>query len=233
MANRVLELLSSIYNRAVEWGYRGSNPAHGINPFRETKRDRFIRADELPRLFTALSEDTSEDFKHFVLLSLLTGARRNNVLAMRWEDVDLTAATWRIPRTKNDEPQVVALVPEAVGVLRDRVPKEEGHVFPAPSKVGHMTPPKKRWRALLKRAEVADLRIHDLRRSLGSWQAITGASLAIIGKSLGHKSADATMIYARLSLDPVRASLATATSAMLEAAGVKKPAKVTNLKGRA
>jgi integrase len=230
MANRVVELLSSIYNRAIEAGYRGINPAIGVKPFKETKRDRFIQADELPRFFTALAADTSEDFKHFVLLSLLTGARRNNVLAMRWQDVALPAATWRIPQTKNDEPQVAALVPEAVEILRERKPQDAGYVFPAPSATGYATPPKKRWRALLTRAKVADLRIHDLRRSLGSWQAISGASLAIIGKSLGHKSADATMIYARLSLDPVRASLNTATSAMLEAAGVKKLAKVVKLR---
>jgi integrase len=152
------------------------------------------------------------------------------VLAMRWQDVNLQAATWRIPETKNDEPQVVALVPEAIEVLRERKPQRDGYVFSAPSKTGYMTPPKKRWRALLKRAELKDLRVHDLRRSLGSWQAISGASLAIIGKSLGHKSPDATMIYARLHLDPVRVSVATATSAMLEAAGVKKPAKVLPMK---
>ncbi len=232
MANRVVELASSIFNRAIEGGYRGANPCHGIKPFKETKRDRFIRGDELPRFFVALAEDTSDDFKHFVLFSLLTGARRNNVLAMRWQDVDLHATTWRIPQTKNDDPQVVALVPEAVEILRERKPKDSGYVFPAASKAGHITPPKKRWADLIARAKLADLHIHDLRRSLGSWQAISGASLAIIGKSLGHKSADATMIYARLSLDPVRASLDTATTAMLTAAGVKKSAEVTPLKRR-
>jgi integrase len=233
MANRVVELLSSIYNRAIEAGYRGSNPAIGVKPFKETKRKRFIGEqdpDELPRFFKALAADTSEDFKHFVLLSLLTGARRNNVLSMRWQDVNLSAAKWDIPDTKSNEPQLVALVPEAVEILRERKPQDAGYVFPAPSATGYATPPKKRWRALLTRAKVADLRVHDLRRSLGSWQAISGASLAIIGKSLGHKSADATMIYARLSLDPVRASLNTATSAMLEAAGVKKPGKVVKLR---
>lgn len=231
-ANRLVEFGSSIYNRAIEWGYPGQNPFEGIEPFKETRRDRFIQADELPRFFTALALDTSEDFKHFVLLSLLTGARRTNVLAMRWEDVDLKAATWRIAQTKNDEPRVVALVPKAVEVLHTRKPQDAGYVFPAPSKTGYMTPPKKRWRALLKRAQLSDLRVHDLRRSLGSWQAINGASLATIGKSLGHKSADATMIYARLSLDPVRASLNAATTAMLEAAGVKKPAKLLALQRR-
>ncbi len=77
---------------------------------------------------------------------------------------------------------------------------------------------------------VADLHIHDLRRSLGSWQAITGASLPIIGKSLGHKSPDATMIYARLSLDPVRQSVNTATAAMMEAGGMKEKAEVIQFK---
>ena len=68
---------------------------------------------------------------------------------------------------------------------------------------------------------IQNLRIHDLRRTLGSWQAKTGASMAIIGKSLNHKSQQTTAIYARLDLDPVRQSVNTATAAMLDAAGVK------------
>jgi integrase len=75
-----------------------------------------------------------------------------------------------------------------------------------------------------------DLRIHDLRRTLGSWQAKTGASLSIIGKSLNHKTHQATAIYARLDLDPVRQSVNTATSAMLEAAGLKGGAQVVPIK---
>ncbi|MDO9600588.1 MAG: site-specific integrase [Azoarcus sp.] len=74
--------------------------------------------------------------------------------------------------------------------------------------------------------DMSDLRIHDLRRTLGSWQAKTGASLAIIGKSLNHKTHQATAIYARLDLDPVRQSVNAATSAMLEAAGMKPKAEV-------
>ena len=72
-------------------------------------------------------------------------------------------------------------------------------------------------------ARLEDIRIHDLRRTMGSWQARTGASLVIIGKSLGHKSQQATAVYARLDLDPVRAEMETATSAMM-AAGRQKPA---------
>jgi integrase len=234
LANRVVEIIGTIYARASEWGYTGINPAKDIRPFKEVKRDRFIQADELPAFFKALADDTSEDFKHFVLLCLLTGARRVNVLSAQWQEINLPSAVWRIPDTKNGDPVVVALVPEAVEILKARNPdgeKKTGFVFPADSKTGYLSPPAKRWQALLKRAGMADFRIHDLRRSLGSWQAISGASLAIIGKSLGHKSADATLIYARLSMDPVRASVNTATTAMLTAAGVKKTAQVKRIKG--
>ena len=229
LANRVIELVSSIYNRAKEWGYPGSNPATNITPFKETKRDRFIRHDELPRFFKALEADTSADFKHFVLLSLLTGVRRGNVLAARWEEINLEMNLWRVPDTKNGDPLNVPLVPEAVAILQERNPQPQGFIFAGESATGHISPPKERWRKLLERAELEDFTIHDLRRSLGSWQAIGGASLAVIGKSLGHKSADATMIYARLSIDPVRQSVTSATSAMLVAAGMKKPSKVVKL----
>lgn len=74
---------------------------------------------------------------------------------------------------------------------------------------------KKAWTRILKRAGIEDLTLHDLRRTLGSYQAITAASLAIIGKSLGHKTSKATEIYARMNLDPVGASVEKATSAML------------------
>ena len=70
--------------------------------------------------------------------------------------------------------------------------------------------------------DMSDLRIHDLRRTLGSWQAKTGASLAIIGKSLNHKTLQATAIYSRLDLDPVRQSVNIATQAMLTAGGIDK-----------
>ena len=95
----------------------------------------------------------------------------------------------------------------------------------------------KRYHALATAAQInpadfamTDLRIHDLRRTLGSWQAKTGASMAIIGKSLNHKTHQATAIYARLDLDPVRQSVNVATAAMLEAAGLKEGADVLPLR---
>lgn len=95
---------------------------------------------------------------------------------------------------------------------------------------GHIVEPKKAWKRVLERAGIDDLRIHDLRRTLGSWQAKTGASLTIVGKSLNHKSPSTTAIYARLDLDPVRESVDRATGAILAAAGVKETASIVSIK---
>jgi integrase len=193
------------------------------------KRKRFLQSGELPKFFAALAADDSDTFRDFVSLALLTGARRENVLTMKWADVDLGECLWRIPDTKNGEPLDVPLVPEAVAILKARKPADDDadgapYVLPAARGSGPMAPPKKRWTALLERAELDDLRLHDLRRSMGSWQAKTGASLIVIGKSLGHKSASATQVYAHLDVDPVRESMEKAAGAMLTAGGLK-PAK--------
>jgi integrase len=231
MANRVIELISTIYNRAIEWGYKGENPTKGVRAFSETKRDRFMQPEEFPKFLSALAEDTSESFKDFVMIALLTGARRENVLGMRWEQISFEREVWRIPEivSKSGETMVVPLSKEAIAILESRKKEAEGSsfVFPAISKTGYMSAPKRRWAMLLERAELQDLTLHDLRRTMGSWQAITGASLVIIGKSLGHKSHDATAIYARLNVDPVRISMQKATSAMLNAGRIKQDVEVT------
>lgn len=219
-ANIALKLLHVMYNKAIsEWRiWKGENPAHGIKKFAERSRDRFLQSDELPRFFKAVAEEENGTMRDYFLLSLLTGARRANVLSMRWVDVNFDRAEWRIKDTKNGTPQTVTLSPEAVDILRDRLLLDPTQfVFSGRGRSGHLAEPKKGWQRILTRAGIADLRIHDLHRTLGSWQAKQGASLAIIGKSLNHKNQNTTAIYARLDLDPVRASVNAATSAMMTA----------------
>lgn len=197
-------------------------------------RDRFLQPDELPRFFAALAEEPSIAMRDFILLALLTGARRANVCAMHWREIDLAAGNRRLPVTKNGTPQTVTLCPEAVEILKARQEATAGgFVFPGIGATGHMVEPKKAVIRIMERAGIPygrndpnGVTLHDLRRTLGSWQARTGASLAIIGKSLNHKSQQATVIYARLDLDPVRGSVNTATAAMLEAGGMKSAAEV-------
>ena len=234
--NNIRALISSIYGRAIEWGYATNNPVSGIKTRTKVKRDRFLQAVELPRFFKALADEPNQTLRDYILLALLTGARRSNLLAMRWKEINLSEHIWRIPDTKNGTPQNVTLSPEAVSILKDRhesADKKAIFVFPGTGVSGHIEEPKKAVIRVMARAGIPygrskpdGVTLHDLRRTLGSWQAKTGASLAIIGKSLNHKSQQATAIYARLDLDPVRQSVNTATAAMLEAGGLKKSATV-------
>ena len=227
--NNVRALISSIYGRAIEWGYATANPVAGIKTRTKVKRDRFLQADELPRFFQSLAVESNPTLRDYILLALLTGARRSNLLAMRWDEINLSESIWRIPLTKNGTPQNVTLSPEAGMILHARfetADKDAKFVFPGIGESGHIEEPKKAVIRVMQRAGIPygrnvpnGVTLHDLRRTLGSWQAKTGASLAIIGKSLNHQSQQTTAIYARLDLDPVRQSVNTATTAMLQAAG--------------
>lgn len=219
-ANRLLALLSALFNQAAEldlWDKK-ENPAANVQKFEEKSRERFLQADELPRFFSALAEEENESARDYILLSLLTGARKSNVLAMRWDQINLEVGLWVIPKTKNGDPHTIPVVSQALEILKNRhANKMSEWVFPGNGKSGHLEDPKKAWQRILKRAEINNLRIHDLRRSLGSWQASTGASLAIIGKTLAHRNVSTTAIYARLNIDPVRDAMNKATQAMWDA----------------
>lgn len=224
-ANRVLALVSSIFGKAIEWGiWNQINPCHGIRKHSEVSRDRFLHPDELPKFFECLLAYPNATVRDYILMSLLTGARRSNVLAMRWDQLNLARAEWRIPDTKNGTPQSVPLVPDAVAVLQARKNSaacaQSPFVFPGSGETGHLVEPKKAWKVILDKAGIADLRLHDLRRTMGSWQAGTGANLSVIGRSLNHKSTQTTAIYARLWMEPVRNAMETAAAAMMQAAGL-------------
>lgn len=225
-ANRAVQLL----RRVVYWAIRtdrfsGENPATRVELHREQKRKRFLQPSELPRLFTALRDDPSDDLRDFVKLALWTGARKSDILSMRWRDVFLADNRWTVPETtKSGESYDIALTPEAVEILKDRRAerKDSPWVFPSRGATGHLVDLKGAWKKLLAHAKIANLTQHDLRRTLGSYQAAQGSSLQVIGKSLGHRDLKATEIYAQLDLDPVRESVMAATRAMIAASKKRK-----------
>jgi integrase len=223
VANRVLALVSTVFGRGIEWDIVTSNPTIGVRRNKEKSRERFMQADEMPRFFTALDKEQNEVARDFILLALLTGARRAKTLTMRWEDVNFERREWYIERNKNGTSQAVTLSQPALEILsarKEQNQNDDGWVFPSTkSKTGHLVEPRKVWERIKAEAGFDNLRIHDLRRTLGSWQARTGSSLAIIGKSLNHKSIQSTAVYARLDNDPVRESVEKATAALLEAGG--------------
>jgi integrase len=176
-SNRILAWIRAIYNKAIGWGWDGTNPAVGIEKFREQKRDRFVMYDELPKLMEALENEVNADMHDFFLLCLYTGARCGNVLATKWEDMDFAINEWRIPDTKNGEPMRIPLIDQALEMLNNRnhIKEESEWIFPSKtSKSGHLEEPKSAWERVLGRAGLKNLRIHDLRRTCASYQAIAG-----------------------------------------------------------
>lgn len=228
MANRLLATIRRVFNYAAEtFDYDGTNPTKNIKRFPEQSRERFLAEHELAAFLDAVDAEPDPTWKDFFRLALYTGARRSNLQAMKWEDVDLAGSAWTVPadESKNGRELRIVLVPEAVAIINERqknARKAGGkslYVFPSWGGTGHISEPKKAWTALLQRAGLKNLRLHDLRRSLGSWAAITGGSLLVIGKALGHRSTQSTAVYARVSDAPVREAVNKAVDAMLEAAG--------------
>ena len=232
---QIRAVISSVLGKAVEWGLLDVNMAHGVKVTgKSVSRERFLLEKEIPAFFAALQEEKNTLMRDAIALSLLTGARRGNLVSMAWEDVDLKAKTWRIKRTKNSTPQVVMLSSEALKVLaiRNKATGGIGYVFPAETDTGHIydtasTLARVLSNAGMKYGRKADggMTPHDLRRSLGSWQAMTGSSLSVIGRSLNQKSLAATQVYARLEDSAVRESVDKATSRIIEIATKKKGAK--------
>jgi integrase len=222
-ANRVIQDLRSLFFWAIrEEIWTGENPAARIQQFHEKKRTRFLQPDEMARLFSAMRDEPNRDVVDFILLALLTGARKSNVTAMRWDEITFETCTWEIADPKNREPYRVALVKEAVEILKRRRNRSLW-VFPnSNNSAGHVLDFKRSWKRVLQRAGIENLRQHDLRRTLGAWQAAQGASLQMIGESLGHKSIAASAIYSPMQLDSVRNSVSAATTAMLAAGKISK-----------
>lgn len=230
MRNRMQALLSKLFNKAIDWGYAGLNPVYRIEKAKEHQRDRYLTDAELPYFFDAVESMSEEVIRDAILMLLFTGARRGNVLAMQWNQVQ--GSEWTIPRTKNDNPHTVPLTPAALAILERRraVNPEAVFVFESPRKPGqHLKEIKTAWKHVLETAEIENLRPHDLRRTLGSWMAITGTSLHIIGAALGHKEHSVTGIYARLSDTAIRAAMEKAVTAILQAAGRGESSDVIQL----
>ena len=231
-ANRLVALLRKMFNLARDWGlYAGENPATRIQFFREESRDRFVQPDELPRLFQAIAEEPSSSVHGVLLTALLTGARRAEVLSMRWEDVSLTRAEWRIPQTKAGRPHLLPLPHVLVALLRS-LPRLEGvpYVFAGQDGTAPLQNIKRAWDRIRIKARIQDVRFHDLRRTVGSWLAGSGESLSLIGRVLNHRDVSTTAIYARLNLDPVRHALECQATKMLAAA---EPPRTPAVKPRA
>ncbi len=216
-ANRCVAVLSKMFSLAIRWGMcTTTNPARGIERNTEFGRRRYLSADELARLTAALAAHPDRQAANIIRMLLLTGARRGEVLAARWSDIDLATGTWAKPAasTKQKLDHEVPLSAPArllLNTIREqqmanRRPVGE-YVFPGSGVTGHVADVKKFWRQVCKAASIEGLRVHDLRHSFASQLASGGASLPLIGALLGHSNPSTTARYAHLFDDPQRAAV--------------------------
>lgn len=156
-SNRTLERVRAIYNKGLEWGWDGINPALGLKKHRERSRDRFILPHELPLFHEALRTEPNPIARDYFLILLLTGARKTNVLTMQWVDINWEHKQWRIPDTKNGEPITIPLTETAMNILTKRKAMATGPwVFPSENGgVGHFVDPKRAWQRIREKTTLA------------------------------------------------------------------------------
>lgn len=225
-ANRVVSLVSRLFNLAVRWELRVDNPAGRIERNLEEKRYRFLDAAEMGRLLAALPAMHNQQSADIIRLLLLTGARRGEVLGMRWDQLDLANSTWTKPAaaTKQKRLHHVPLSGVAQQILIGIKTAAEAKatkfnrpisawVFPAAPQ--RRLPDRRRadlpitdiktaWHGLCRRAGLDNLHLHDLRHAFATYLASSGANLPLIGQLLGHTQAATTQRYSHLLLDPQR-----------------------------
>ena len=215
-ANRTVAVLSRLFTMGEAWGLTpegATNPCRFVVKYRERPRERFLTEGELRRLGQVLSQAKDEGGASIyavaaIRLLLLTGCRRNEILSLRWADVDLVRGELNLGDSKTGA-RSVCLSPAAVKVLTD-LPRVRGNswVIPGRKPGTHMQDLGDAWEIVRERADLGDVRLHDLRHSFASRALALGESLPVIGKLLGHTQVETTARYAHLARDSVRESAA-------------------------
>lgn len=208
-ANRVLSLLSKALNLAELWGYRPnhSNPCLHIKKYGEQKRERFLSQEEINKLMQALEEEEQNSQNlwaiHAIRLLLITGCRLNEILTLKWEEVDVDHQCLRLSDSKTGKKLVY--VSTAALELFKSIPRTESnpYVICGAKDKAHLINLQKPWRRIRAKVGLQDVRLHDLRHTFASIAASKGLSLPIIGALLGHKQTQTTARYAHLIGQPL------------------------------
>jgi integrase len=199
-ANRFISIIRKMYNVGRHLGMIPEeirNPGTEIVPFAEKKRRRYVTPVEMPSLVAAIDEDPNEFAGHALWLLLLTGVRRSEILTAKWSDVDWDNRTLYIGKTKNGDP-VLAPLSRAAIVRLNRIPRFDDNPYIICGDIPGepLVYLDSMWRRIRKKTGFHDLRIHDLRRTVGSWLVRDGASLHLVGAVLNHKDQKTTAGYA-------------------------------------
>ena len=210
-ANRMLEVLSKMFDLAEKWGLReeGKNPARGIDAYKEKKRERFLSPEEIFNLADALTLSEQQQLEKPQVIAayrllLFTGCRLGEIQQLRWNQVDMTKKVIRLEDSKTGA-RVIQLNAPALEVL-SKLPRQPNNPYVIYGEVEgqYWNSIQRPWRRVRDRAGLTDVRIHDLRHTYASVAISKGLTLPMVGKLLGHTQAQTTMRYAHLMDDPIR-----------------------------
>jgi len=231
-ANRILGNMCRVFNLAIDWGWIEKNPTERIRRNREDPRERYLTNDEIGRLHRALNNCVERTCAEAIQTILLTGARKSEVLQMRWDQLDLNNGVWMKPATMTKQRRThrAILNGPVIALLKKRQLETTGeYVFPG--RTGKpLTKVRQTWLAACREAGLMKdgkptLTLHDLRHSYASILAASGFNLKIIGDLLGHSNPTTTNRYAHL-IDEVQRTAADRVGEIIESSSNGEKADV-------
>lgn len=207
--NRYNAALAAVITWAIK---KRIAPKQFVHPCRTVERRtennervRFLSDDERGRLLQACQGASWTKLYLVVLMALTTGARKGDLTALRWKDIDFERMQAYCGRTKNGDPRVLPLVPTVMDLLRQHRARDAALIFESPRAPDKAFDFKTPWQRALAQARVRDFRFHDLRHSCASALAQDGATLLEIADVLGHRQLDVTRRYSHLTTGHKRA----------------------------
>lgn len=202
--NRAATILSHAITVAVnEWEWMQDHPMRRIRKMPEPRgRVRFLSDDERKALLAACKESETKHLYMLVILALSTGARRGEIMNLKWPDINFERKVITLHETKNGERRLLPLTGLALTLLREYAKDKEGQkglVFASAANPKKPFEFRTSWETAVKRAGIVNFRFHDLRHSAASYLAMNGATPAEIAEVLGHKTLQMVKRYAHLS----------------------------------
>jgi integrase len=197
--NRHRVALSALFKYAVQQGYLTTNPVRNVPSKTESRgRVRYLSDSERERLLAACKRCRYDRMYLLVLMAITTGARRGELLGLRWCDIDFKKRIATLRTTKNGEKRILPLPTPTLRELLNYREVGEGYVFPSKLDPRKTVPLNKFWYDVLKDANIQNFRFHNLRHTAASYLVMNGATLYEAGEVLGHKSIQTTKRYAHL-----------------------------------
>jgi len=201
--NRYRSAISVVFSYACRHYELPDNPVRYIPSKAENNgRVRYLSNEEKLRLFEACRCSQWDKLYLIVLLAITTGARRGELLNLKWGNIDLHNNLAYVETSKNGQPRVLPLTQEVVSELL-LFKKEDDNLLVFNSKIKPEKPFcfTKQWKKALVEAKVDNFTFHSLRHTTASYLAQSGASLLEVANVLGHKNISVTKRYSHLCVN--------------------------------